>query len=109
MNTEQEMRAMRILAKLSGWTLAFDAYDPIPGRNSEGSHFPLSKDALQNALRSLEVDGLVASIYERLDGPLYALTAEGRKRMEEEGFRFDPAHITRTQQLFKSYLCRAEI
>lgn len=109
MNTAQETRALRILAKLAGWTLAIDTYDPIPGRNSEGSNFPLPKSAVVNALRSLEGDGLVASIYERLDGPQYALTAKGRKLMEEEGFRFDQAHVARTQQLFRSYLCKAEV
>ena len=87
-----------------GW-LPIDTYSGA----AEGGPFPLSAHDLEAALKCLEADGLVASIYERLDGLLYALSQKGRLRMEGEGFRFSDDELNRTRRLFASWLCKVPI
>src|SRR3546814_10965543 len=77
---------MRMLAKLEGGYLHIDRYGPSVAARLEKTNFPLEASELQKLLRILESDGMVASIFERLDGLLYALTAKGRAVMEAEGF-----------------------
>jgi len=96
----QMERAAQILAKMSGRVLATDNYQP----GQDGHLFPLSKSELQLALRALEVAGLAASVLERLEGRMWALTERGRRLAESQGFIFDPAEIERTRELFSAHL-----
>ena len=59
--------------------------------------------------RDLEQKGLVASILERLDGVLIALTAEGRKVMEAEGSVFDESSVEKKRTLFRGRISKAEM
>lgn len=58
---------------------------------------------------ALEKSGLVAGVHERLDGPLFALTAMGPQHMEHFGYRFDPASVRKTRELFKRHKVRAQM
>ena len=98
MHTE---RALRMLATLEGDYFSPDFYNG----NWEGEEFPPSKEELVSALQSLKSQGLVASIFERLDGPCYALSEKGRKQMQEEGFLFSEKKLSETRRTFKSWLC----
>jgi DNA-binding transcriptional ArsR family regulator len=104
-----ERRVMRILAALKGSHLALDDYNESVRKRLERSNFPLPKDEFRRLVRALEEKGLVASVFERLDGSLIALTVEGRKHMEAEGVVFDPAAVKRTRALFKEWLCKADM
>ena len=104
-----EHRVMKMIAALKGSPLGLDSYDESVGKRIEGSSFPLSQSEVRALARSLEEKGLVASIYERLDGLLIALTLEGRKFMEAEGAVFDAGSLERTRTLFKEWLCKADI
>src|SRR3546814_9084315 len=72
----------------------------------EKTNCPLEASELQKLLRILESDGMVASIFERLDGLLYALTAKGRAVMEAEGFIFNAAEVAKTRTLFEGWQCK---
>lgn len=104
-----EMRALKLLAALRGGYLQLDSYDQAVGQRMERSNFPLSRSELSSLIRGLEEKGLVASVLERLDGPLVALTAEGRKLMETEGVSFDPVAVESTRSRFREWLCRANM
>src|SRR3546814_1478426 len=94
---------MRMLAKLEGGYLHIDRYGPSVAARLEKTNFPLEASELQKLLRILESDGMVASIFERLDGLLYALTAKGRAVMEAEGFIFNRSeeHTSELQSLMR--------
>jgi hypothetical protein len=104
-----ERRLMKMLAALKGSPLVLDGYDESVGKRLERSSFPLSREEVRTLARSLEEKGLVASIFERLDGLLIALTAEGRKLMEAEGALFESGSLERTRTLFKEWLCKGNI
>ena len=98
-------RALRLLAGLGGSALRFDDYTA----RLEGVPFPLTKDEFLSALRALEHVGLAAWIYERLDGPIWALTRRGRGVAESMGFAFDTSKVETTLKLFKEWKCETEI
>src|SRR5262245_15540631 len=97
---EIERRVMRILASLQGGYLGIDNYSPEIGRQLENTNWPISVGEFRSVVRALEEKGLVASIVERLDGSLVALTAEGRKIVEAEGFMFNLELVEKTRTLF---------
>lgn len=103
----RERRVMRMLAAMRGNALAIESYDERLGKELEGSNFPLSVHEFRTLGRVLEEKGLVASVLERLDGLLIALTTEGRKLMEIDGAVFDPAAVERTRSRFKEGACTA--
>src|SRR3546814_5304550 len=102
----RDLRAMRMLAKLEGGYLHIDRYGPSVAARLEKTNFPVEASELQKLLRILESDGMVASIFERLDGLLYALTAKGRAVMEAEGFIFNAAEVAKTRTLFEGWQCK---
>jgi hypothetical protein len=81
----QMERAAQILAKMSGRVLATDNYQP----GQDGHLF---------------VAGLAASVLERLEGRMWALTERRRRLAESQGFIFDPTEIERTRELFSAHL-----
>ena len=101
----QTEHALRMLAALKGGYFCFDR-DPFRWEIEVPRP---SKQELMEALYSLETAGLVASIYERLDGPCYALSEQGRRKMEAEGFLFSEEKLSQTRRLFKEWLCEAPI
>jgi hypothetical protein len=94
-----------ILAKLNGAYLTIDMYDHPAVKKSNR----LSHEEVLSSLKILVSEGLVASIFERLDGPLYALSEKGRQIMVQRGFEFDLAKIEKTRSLFSAYLCKTPI
>lgn len=104
-----EMRALRLLASLRGGYLHLDSYDRAVGQRLEKTHFPLSRSELNSLIRALEEKGLVASVLERLDGQLVALTVEGRSLMEAQGATFDAADVEKTRARFNEWLCKANM
>jgi hypothetical protein len=106
---ETERRVMRMLASLQGGYLGVEHYNLDIGKRLEKTNFPISVREFQSVVRALGEKGLVASVFERLDGSLVALTAEGRKLMEAEGFVFNVELVEKTRTLFKEWLCKAEM
>jgi hypothetical protein len=106
---ETERRVLRMLAALKGGHLNLDGYDLNLGKKLEGTEHPLSEREFKVVVKALEEKGLVASILERLDGHLIALTAEGRQLMEAEGIAFDTEQVGKTRALFLEWRCRASI
>lgn len=106
---EPERRVLRILAALKGGYLHLEMYDEKVGARLESTNFPLSQSDLWKLAKALEEKGLVASILERLDGLLIALTATGRAVMVSEGATFDAAVVANTRKLFEGGLCKAEM
>lgn len=102
----RELRVLRILAALRGHYLALDTYGEVIGQKTG---FPLSKREFWELARELEKKGLVASVLERLDGLLIALTVSGRKLMEAEGAQFDVKDLEKTRRVFASWRCEAEM
>ena|SRR5690554_5512443 len=96
--------ALNLLADNRGGYLAFDMLD-----HPKGPRVKLSRDELWEALRSLQKEGLVASMQERLDGPLFTLSKTGRDLMAKKGHVFDDAEIQKTRTLFSSYFYKVEI
>lgn len=96
--------ALDLLAKLRGGYLAFDMLD-----HPKAPAVKISKEELWDALRELRDEGLVASMQERLDGPLFTLSKAGRALMSEEGYAFEQEQIEKTRKLFSSYFCKTEI
>lgn len=91
---------LKILAAKKGAFIAPASHD-CQLVNAKG----LKQVELIETLRELEGEGLVASIYERLDGPLFALTVAGREAMGANGCSFDPAQLDNTRRIFEEALC----
>ncbi len=104
MNQQSRAQVLCMLANLKGGSLILDMFEHPSVQNCS-----LSKDEVQRALRELQAEGLVASIYERLDGPLFTLSKAGREAMASEGFEFEEDRIRRTQDLFNAYFCKTPV
>ena len=96
--------ALNLLAKIRGGYLAFDMLD-----HPKSPKVKLSKDELWQALNGLREEGLVASMQERLDGPLFTPSKTGRDLMSGKGCSFDDIEIEKSRKLFSSYFCKTEI
>ena len=101
----QMERAARILAKMKGRALAIDCYV----QTLEGGPFPLSNGELQSALEALQAVGLTTSVFERLEGQMWALTELGRRMLQSQGFVFDLEEVERTRNLFRTHLSDASL
>ncbi len=101
MNKDHRAITLDMLARLKGGILTLDMY----GHPSQGK-CELSAQELETALRVLVSEGLVASIYERLDGPLFSLSELGRTEMQTHGYEFDEKTVERTRQLFIANFCK---
>ena len=103
MNTPRQI-ALRLLADKKGCFIA-----PASLERQFFQASGLEQTELIAALRELEAEGLVCSIYERLDGSLFALTAIGREIMTSEGCSFDEVNVASTRRLFEDALCSKPI
>lgn len=88
---------------------SLDRYDEKVGARLERTNFPLTQQELWKIAKALEEKGLVASVLERLDGLLIALTASGREVMAAEGAAFEAELVAGTRKLFEGGLCKAEM
>ena len=104
MNQQSRIQVLCMLANLRGGSLNLDMYEHPAVKDCS-----LSKDEVVRALKGLHAEGLVASIYERLDGPLFTLSKAGREAMASEGFEFDGDSLRRTQELFNAYFCKTPV
>ena len=104
MNEEHRLITIQMLAHLKGGVLALDMLGHPSQRLPE-----LSVQELEVALRGLVSEGLVASIFERLDGPLFTLSERGRKEMLAQGCTFDENAVERTRELFEAYFCKTVV
>jgi len=97
-------KVLKMLAAQEGGALALDQYE-----DRDFGRYRLKKAEAVPALGRLVEEGLVATIYERLDGPMYALSQEGRKIMADRGYSFDGVRIEKTRKLFREWLCKTPL
>jgi hypothetical protein len=63
----------------------------------------------QRSRSALSADRLTTSVFERLEGQVWALTELGRRVLQSQGFVFDLEEVERTRNFFKTHLSDASL